>query len=109
MVIEWYYVKYGGDKQGLKDAADTLGITPKLAKNYLIEARLPDKVKKCIENGEFKIKNALKASALFGNEYQTVDVDKLIETAKLLQKLEDNPKRNQVIDDDPDSPRRLIE
>ena len=46
---------------------------------------LPDKVKKCIENGEFKMKNAMKALAVLGDDEESVDEDKLIEIARLFE------------------------
>ena len=60
---------------------------------------LPDKVKKCIENGEFKMKNAMKVLALLGDDEESVDVDKLIAIARKLELLEKHPRRSMISDE----------
>ena len=60
-VIEYFYDKYGGGRQGIIDAADTLGITTTLAKTFLKQARIPAPVQKCIDDKIFSQDIALKA------------------------------------------------
>ena len=86
-VIEFFYDRYGGGPQGIRDAADTLGITVKMAKEYLKQARIPPAVKKCIEDKIFSQDIALKALLALGDDEESADPNVWIETAKNLKLL----------------------
>ena len=79
--IEHFYKKYAS----VTLTAKKLGVSIKTVRKYVRDARLPDKVKRCIENGKFKIKTALHALDAIGGEKNEVDADKLIELARLLE------------------------
>ena len=86
-VIEYFYDRYGGGRNGINDAADTLGITPKLAKDYLKQARIPPPVRKCIDDKIFSQDVALKALLALGDDEESADPNVWIETAKNLKLL----------------------
>ena len=86
-VIEYFYDKYGGGRQGLKDAAESLGITLDMAKKYLKQARIPASVQKCIDDKIFSQDIALKALEALGGDEESADPEIWIETAKNLKLL----------------------
>jgi ParB family chromosome partitioning protein len=86
-VIEFFYDRYGGGRQGIIDAADTLGITTKDAKHYLKQARIPAPVQKCIDDKIFSQDIALKALVALGDDEESADPDMWIRTAKDLKLL----------------------
>ena len=86
-VIEYFYDKYGGGRQGLKDAADTLGITLDMAKKYLKQARIPAPVQKCVDDKIFSQDIALKALEALGGDEESADPEMWIKIAKDLKLL----------------------
>ena len=83
-VIEYFYMKYG---RKISQAAEALGIKAEHAKKYLTEARLGDKVRKCINEKQFSIDMGIKALEALGDDEESVDDDVLIETAIELKRL----------------------
>jgi len=92
-VIEYFYMKYGGNKTM---TAKALGIRVQHVTKYLTHARLSDKVKKCIANGDFTIDIAMKALKGLGDDESSVDDDLLIETALELKKVKPATRKKAV-------------
>jgi ParB/RepB/Spo0J family partition protein len=96
-VVKYFYDMYGGGKQGLEDAAETVSIPLKLAKEFLKQARIPSKVKAAIDAEEFSQDTALKALQALGDDEEAVDQDIWIETAKNMKELPSGLKRDIAI------------
>ena len=82
-VIDYFYKKYCS----ITLAAEELGITVGVAKKYLTESRLSDKVRALIDAKEFTIDIAINALDSLGEDDESVDDEILIETARILKKL----------------------
>ena len=93
-VLKYFYDLYGGGKQGLQDAADTVSIPIKLAKELLKQARIPSKVQAAIDADEFSQDTALKALQALGDDEESTDQDLWIATAKNMKVLPSGLKRD---------------
>ena len=92
-VIDYFYRRYG---RKISQAAAALGISPGVAKKYLTESRLSDKVRALIDAKEFTIDTAIKALESLGEDEESVNDELLIATAKALKALQP-ARRGQVI------------
>ena len=58
-----------------------------MAEEYLIEARIPSEIQEHIDAGEFTIDTAIKTLKALGDDTESVDKDKWIESAQQLSEL----------------------
>jgi ParB family transcriptional regulator, chromosome partitioning protein len=96
-VVKYFYDMYGGGKQGLEDAAETVSIPIRLAKEFLKQARIPPKVKAAIDAEDFSQDTALKALQALGDDEESTDQDMWIATAKNMKELPSGMKREVAV------------
>ena len=95
-VIDYFYTRYGANRQALKDAAEELGLKKAVAQEYLTEARLPEEIKKITDEfkegqrdeDHFSVDSAIKALKALGDDEESANIEDWISTAKEISSLQ---------------------
>lgn len=81
--VQWFMNQYNNTKT----VAEEIGISPATVRKYLTIGRLPDEIKKDIEQKKYDTAHALKALDALGGDESEVDVKILSETSSLIKEL----------------------
>lgn len=81
--VQWFMDRYNSTTT----VAEEIGISPATVRRYLSIGRLPDEIKKDIDQKKYETRHALRALDALGGDEATVDVVLLRETATELQNL----------------------
>ena len=81
--VQWFMDRYNSTAT----VAEEIGISPTTVRRYLSIGRLPDEIKKDIDQKKYETRHALKALDALGGDEATVDVVLLRETATELRNL----------------------
>ena len=81
--VQWFMDRYNSTTT----VAEELGIAPATVRKYLTIGRLPDEIKKDIDQKEYETRHALRALDALGGDESIVDASILREIAKELRKL----------------------
>ena len=81
--VQWFMDRYNSTTT----VAEEIGISPATVRRYLSIGRLPDEIKKDIDQKKYETRHALRALDALGGDEATVDVVHLRETATELRNL----------------------